>query len=64
MMFVNKCRIVQCFICYKYKHIDKKCKNVMKCDHCAKKPETNKCNKDEIKIIYKCINCEQTKHQI
>ena len=63
-MFVKKCKIVQCFNCYKYKHIDKKCKNVIKCDHCAKKHETNKCNKDEIKITHKCINCKQTKHQV
>ena len=28
------------------------------------KHETNKCNKNEIKITYKYINCEQTEHQI
>ena len=64
MLFVKKCRIIQCFNCYKYEHIDKKCKNVIKYDHCAKKHETNKCSKDEIKIIYKYINCEQTERQI
>ena len=62
MMFVKKCRIIQCFNCYEYKQIVKKCKNVMKCDYCAKKHETNRCNKDEIIITHKCINCEQTEH--
>ena len=38
------------------------CKNVKKCDYCAKKHDTNRCNKDEIEIAHKCINCEQTKH--
>ena len=64
MMFVKKCRIIQCFNCYKYEHIDKKYKNVMKCNQRAKKHKTNRCNKNEIKIIYRCINCEQTKYQI
>ena len=36
----------------------------MKYDHCAKKHETNNHNKDEIEIIHKYINCEQTKHQV
>ena len=42
--------------------MDKKLKNGTKCDYCAKKHETNRRNKNEIKIIHKCINCEQTKH--
>ena len=62
MMFVKECKMIQCFNCYEYEHIDKKCKNVMKCDHCAKKHEMNKCSKNEVKIIHKCINCKQTKY--
>ena len=42
--------------------MNKKYKNVIKYDNCAQKHETNRYNKDEIKIIQKCINCEQTKH--
>ena len=63
-MFVKKCIMIKCFNYYEYEHIDKKCKNVIKCNHCAKKQETNKCSKDGIKITHKCINCEQTKHQV
>ena len=48
----------------KNEHIDKKCKNVTKYDYHVKKHETNRCNKDEIKITHKCINCEETNHQI
>ena len=62
--FVRKCKIIQCFNCYKYEHIDKKCKNITKCNHCAERHDTNQCNKNEIKIIHKCVNCELTKHQI
>ena len=62
--FVRKCRITQCFNCYENDHIDKKCKNVTKCDHCAERHDTNRCNKNEIEIIHECVNCEQTKHQI
>ena len=61
-MFVKECRVIQCFNCYKYNHIDKKCKNVTKCDHCAKKLKTNRCNKNKIEIIKKCINRKQRKH--
>ena len=63
MIFSRKCRIIQCFNCYEYDHIEKMCKNVKKCDHCAKRHDTNRCSKDEIEITHKCINCEQTEHQ-
>ena len=64
VIFSRKSKITQCFNCYEYDHIEKMCKNFTKCDHCAKNHETNRCNKNEIKITHKCINCEQTKHQI
>ena len=64
VIFSQKCKIIQCFNCYEYDHIEKMCKNFMKCDHCAESHETKRCNKDEITITHKCINCEQTKHQI
>ena len=63
IIFSRKSKIIQCFNCYKYDHIEKMCKNLTKCDHCVKSHETNRCNKDEIKITHKCINCEQTEHQ-
>ena len=63
IIFSRKCKIIQCFNCYEYDHIEKMCKNVKKCDHCAKRHDTNRCNKDEIEITHKCINCEQIKHQ-
>ena len=63
IIFSRKCKITQCFNCYEYDHIEKMCKNVKKCDHCAEKHDTNRCSKDEIKITHKCVNCEQTKHQ-
>ena len=63
IIFSRKCRIIQCFNCYEYNHIEKMCKNVKKCDHCAERHNTNRCNKGEIKITHKCINCEQTEHQ-
>ena len=53
MIFVKEYRIIQYFKCYKYKRIDKKCKNVMKCDYCANKHETNKYSKNEIEITHK-----------
>ena len=62
VIFSQKCKITQCFNCYEYDYIEKMCKNFMKCDNCAENHETNRCNKDEIKITHKCINCEQTKH--
>ena len=36
----------------------------MKCDYCVKSHETNRCNKNEIEITHKYINCEQTKRQV
>ena len=62
IIFWRKYRIIQCFNCYEYDHIEKMCKNVKKYDHCAKKHDINRCNKNEIKITHKCINCEQIKH--
>ena len=38
------------------------CKNVKKCDYYAERHNINRCNKDEIKITHKCLNCEQIKH--
>ena len=64
VIFFRNCRITQCFNCYEYDHIEKTCKNFMKCDHCVKNHETNRCSKNEMKITHKCINCEQTKHQV
>ena len=64
VIFSKECKITQCFNRYKYNHIEKMCKNLMKCDHYAESHETNRCSKDEIKITHKCINCEQTEHQI
>ena len=64
VIFSRESRITQCFNCYEYDHIEKMCKNSTKCDHCAESHETNRCSKDEIKITHKCINCEQTKHQV
>ena len=64
IIFSKECKITQCFNCYEYEHIEKMCKNLTKCDHCVKKHQTNRCSKDEIKIIHKCINCEQTEHQV
>ena len=64
VIFSKECRISQCFNCYEYDHIEKMCKNFMKCDHCAESHETNRCSKDEIEITHKCINCEQTEHQV
>ena len=64
VIFSRKNKIIQCFNCYKYNHIEKICKNFTKCDYCAKNQKTNRCNKNKIKITHRCINCEQTKHQI
>ena len=64
IIFSRKCKITQCFNGYEYDHIEKMSKNVKKCEHCAKKHDTNRCSKDERKITHKCVNCEQTKHQI
>ena len=64
VIFSRESRIIQCFNCYKYDHIEKMCKNLTKCDHCAESHETNRCSKDEIEITHRCINCEQTEHQI
>ena len=64
VIFSRENKIIQCFNCYEYDHIEKMCKNFTKCDHCAKSHETNRCNKDEIEITHKCINCEQTEHQV
>ena len=64
VIYSRKSKIIQCFDCYEYDHIEKMCKNFTKCDHCAKSHETNRCSKDEIEITHRCINCEQTEHQI
>ena len=64
VIFFRNIKIIQYFNCYEYNYIEKMCKNFMKCDHCAKNHETNRCSKDEIEITHRCINCEQTKHQI
>ena len=63
IIFSRKCKIIQCFNCYEYDHIEKMCKNVKKCDHCAEGHDTNRCSKDGVEVTHKCANCEQTEHQ-
>ena len=58
ILFSGKCKTFECFNCYKYDYIEKMCKNVKKYEHFAKKHNTNRCNKKEVKITHKFVNCK------
>jgi hypothetical protein len=55
-LFVNNCRIKQCFNCLRYKHIDKICRHERRCSVCVESHNDSTC-----KILIdkkKCVNCE------
>jgi hypothetical protein len=55
-LFVNNCRIKQCFNCQRYDHIDKICKHEKRCSICARSHDDSTC---KISINKKkCVNCE------
>jgi hypothetical protein len=55
-LFVNNCRIKQCFNCQRYDHIDKICRHERRCSVCVESHNDLTC-----KILIdkkKCVNCE------
>jgi hypothetical protein len=55
-LFVNNCRIKQCFNCQRYDHIDKICRHERRCSVCVESHNDSTC-----KIFIdkrKCVNCE------
>ncbi len=55
-LFVNNCRIKQCFNCQRYDHIDKICRHERRCSICVESHNDSTC-----KIFVdkkKCVNCE------
>jgi hypothetical protein len=55
-LFVNNCRIKQCFNCQRYDHIDKICRYERRCLICVELHNDSTC-----KIFVdkkKCVNCE------
>ena len=63
-IYNRKCRIKQCFKCYKYEHFSFRCINKQCCDRCflfhvifMKKNFHNECNK---KNFDRCVACDKT----
>jgi hypothetical protein len=55
-LFVNNCRIKQCFNCQRYDHIDKICRYERRCSVCVESHNDSTC---KISIDKKkCVNCE------
>ncbi len=55
-LFVNNCRIKQCFNCQRYDHIDKICRHERRCSVCVESHNDSTC---KISINKKkCANCE------
>jgi hypothetical protein len=55
-LFVNNCKIKQCFNCQRYDHIDKICRHERRCSVCAKSHDDSTCKVSINKR--KCVNCE------
>jgi hypothetical protein len=55
-LFVNNCRIKQCFNCQKYEHIDKICRYERRCFVCSESHNDFACKVSIDKR--KCVNCE------
>jgi hypothetical protein len=55
-LFVNNCRIKQCFNCQRYEHIDKICRYEKRCSVCFKSHNDFACKMSIDKR--KCVNCE------
>jgi hypothetical protein len=55
-LFINNCRIKQCFNCQRYDHIDKICRHERQCSVCVESHNDSTC---KISIDKKkCVNCE------
>jgi hypothetical protein len=55
--FEKECRFKQCFRCQKYDHVNKVCRNDVKCDFCAYEHFFDECK--AINDHKKCVNCEE-----
>jgi hypothetical protein len=55
-LFVNNCRIKQCFNCQRYDHIDKICRHERRCSICVKSHNNSTCKIFVDKKKY--VNCE------
>jgi hypothetical protein len=55
-LFVNNCRIKQCFNCQRYEHIDKICRYEKRCSICFESHNDFACKVSIDKR--KCVNCE------
>ncbi len=55
-LFVNNCRIKQCFNCQRYDHIDKICRHERRCSVCVESHNDSTCKISIDKR--KCSNCE------
>ena len=60
--FVKSCKLTQCFNCYKYGHIGKRCRNPTACGLCAGGHSTNECNPETIGKHKRCACCEERGH--
>ena len=59
-LFHENCRIIQCFNCYKYKHVIRICWKEKKYNiYAASDHDDWVCSFWNISIRYKCINCNQ-----
>ncbi len=55
--FEKECKLKQCFRCQKYDHVNKTCRNDVKCDFCAYEHFFDECK--AINDHKKYVNCEK-----
>ena len=60
--FAKSCKLTQCFNCYKYGHIGKRCRNPTACGHCAGGHPTNECNPETTGRQKRCACCDERGH--
>ena len=62
-LFTKECRMTQCFNCYQYGHIAKRCHNPTKCGHCARGHRSLECPVQGAKRSLRCAVCEEPGHE-
>jgi hypothetical protein len=57
-LFIEECRLTQCYRCRQYGHTAKTCKGRRNCGYCAKEHDTRSCPTSETPSTHLCSNCK------